>query len=255
VAFCRFAYDNRWPLSSGTLVASSAASGLPAAASQNPDRTYVWRSLNQTANETLTRDLGSSVACTVVAVANVRPKNAGAVKLYEGGTGSSPGSWNLVTTIAPQDQDTRVSIALFTATARHWRIEFENGVPAVADYAEVGYVFLGPSWEPTRHCVLPLNIQRPDPSVGRASVDGQESFTRRTKRYQGGFFFQNVNQGDFDTHLALERAVGRTTPFFFALDTSLGYQQWLMRLTSDLAVTRRTVPGRWDVSYQWKEAA
>jgi len=254
MAVCRFLIDNVWVTAAGALSATSEASALLATSTQNKDRTNVWRSLSQTADQALTRDLGEAMAVDNVAVANVRRLNGGDLKLYEGGSGASAGSWNLVATLPDQDEDTRLAVSSFAATtARHWKLEWTNAEPSTADYAECGYVGLGEAFEPSRACVVPVQWEPNDPSIGRSSVDGQTSFTTRTGYSSGSLVFRALSEGDLTSFRALYRGFGRRAPFFFSLDTDLGNQQWLMRFAGELTVKRRHVPGRYDLSFNWLE--
>ena len=254
MAVCLLLIDNEWSISAGTLVATSEAAAMPASLTQVPERTKPWRSLSQTADQVLTRDLGSGRAVTYVAVANVRLQNGGSLKVYQGGTGGAP-AWSLVATFPAQDPDTRMAVCTFaTITARHWKLEFVNGVPATPDYAECGYVGLGTAFSPTRACVVPVPWQPVDPSVKSSSVDGQQSYTTRTIYAAGAFLFRAINESDLTSFRSLYRSLGRKTPYFFSMDSSLGNQQWLMRIDSGLRVERRHVPGRYDLSYSWEEA-
>lgn len=253
-SYCRFLEENEWSSAIGTLTATSAATALPVTASQSPERTYVWRSLSQTADQVLTRDLTAARPCDFIAVANVRRHNAGTLKLYQGGTGASP-SWSLVATLPDEDEETRLAVATFeSVAARHWKLVFENGNPGDADYAECGYVGLGAAFEPSRACVVPVAWTPVDPSIESASVDGQASYTSRTPYAEGDLLFKAIDEADLTAFRSLYRTVGRRIPFFFALDTSLGHQQWLMRCAGDLIIRRRPVPGRYDVSFSWREA-
>jgi len=255
MTFCHFLETNLWSISSGTLTATSEASALPVEATQDTDRLYVWRSLTQTADQVLTRDLGAAYDVDFVAIANAKRQGGGTVKLYSGGTGGSPGAWSLVATIPAEDDETRVSCVSFASVnARHWKIEYANGVPAVADYAEAGYIGLGEAFTPSRACVLPVEWAPSDPSVGRSSVDGQQSYTRRSSFAVGGLAFKAVSESDLTAFRSLYRTVGRRVPIFFALDSSLANQQWLMRIAGDLTIARRHVPGYYDVSIDWTEA-
>lgn len=253
-SYCAFLEVNDWVTGGGTLVATSAASALPAAATQDPERTYVWRSLEQTADQVLTRDFGASRVVGYCAVANVRRQNGGALKLYQGGVGGSP-SWNLVATFGDEDAETRMAVVTFAPlAARHWKLEWTNAVPATPDYAECGYVGLGSAFEPTRACIVPVPWMLIDPSVPRTSVDGQASFTTRTSFASGSLAFRSVSEADLTSFRSMRRSLGRKKPFFFSLDTGHTNQQWLMRFAGDLEITRRPVPGRYDVAFDWQEA-
>lgn len=251
---CGFLGVNEWATGDGTLVASSEASALPASATQEAERTYVWRSLEQTADQYLIRDFGGDKTINFVAVANVRRHNFGPLKLWEGGSGVSP-AWSLVATLPDEDPDVRMSSVVFSpVTARHWKLEWTNAVPAAPNYVECGYVGLGSTFEPSRACQVPLPWDLIDPSVARASVDGQQSYTPRTPFAAGEIAFTSVSEADLTSFRSIRRSLGRKTPFFFVLDSSHGYQQWLMRFAGDLEVTRRHVPGRYDVAFGWQEA-
>jgi hypothetical protein len=251
----RFLYDNVWADAGGTVAATSEASALSAAASQNPDRSYVWRSLSQVANQALTRDLGSSKAATCVAVANVKRQNAGTLKLQEAGIGAGPGAWNDVATIPVQDAHSRVSFAFFNSlSARHWRLLFLNGNGALADTAEVGYVHLGTYFEPTYNIMNP-EIHRFDPSVGRASVDGQSTFAQRSPFDYGDFNFDAMPEADLNSLQSIYHSVGNSTPFFVVLDTALPWMAWLLRFSSPVrSMPVSLAPIGYDVGLSWTEA-
>ena len=252
MGFCRFLQTNAWREGAGTLVATSEALALPAAATKDTDRTFVWRSLSQVGDQSLIRDLGVATAATFAGIANLKRQNGGDVELYEGGTGGSP-SWNLVGAFPAQDDDTRLSTLFFDSiSARHWKIQWTNG--GAADYAEAGYIGLGTMFEPSRLCQVPIDWTPIDPSILRTSVDGQVSVTTRTRYAVGGLSFLSINESDLTTFRSMQRSLGRKTPFFFALDTGLSYFQWLMRFSSDPKYTRRHVPGRYNVEFDWEES-
>jgi hypothetical protein len=251
-----FAPENLWSTEDGALTALSEASGLPAAASQSPDRTYIYRSLSQIANQTLIRDVGTNgQTLSCIGMANTKRMNEGTVRLYQGGNGASPGAWVSVVALPPEDSTTRVAYAFFTPViARWWKLEWENFNDLIADYAEVGYVFLGAPNEFSRGVVVPVPIGRTDPSVARASVDGQESYVQRSGSFFGSFMHRNASEADLTAMRQIYLAVGRRTPIFAVLDSTIGWQAWLLRFASDVSHPRRSVPGRYDISYSWREA-
>src|SRR5207237_7318523 len=121
MANIRIAWTNLWSAASSVLVASSAASGLPGSASQNPDRSYVWRSATATGVQTLDIDLGAATAITCVMIANPKLIGSGVIELHERGSAGSAGAANLVATLPAADSDTRVTFAFFSSNSkRHW---------------------------------------------------------------------------------------------------------------------------------------
>lgn len=254
MAKIRFAYDNRWRSAIGTPEASSAALALPAAATQNPDRSFVWRSLSLQANQTLTRDLGAAESVTMVALANVLLQNGGTVRLLEGGSGATPGAWNLVTTLPTQNADTRVTYGFFgPISARHWQLEWTNGIPGVPTIAEVGYVHLGGYYEPERNTLSPTGLERIDPSVGRASVDGQQSFAERTG-YDTGELRFIASTAELVNFRTMYRTVGRRTPIFVVMNADVTWQAWLLRIASSLETPVHGALGQHNITFSWEES-
>lgn len=230
----RFLYENLFSDPGTTLVASSAASALPVGASANPDRSYVWRSLQQSGVQTIDIDLGSVQEVTDVAVANVRLLGSGVLELYQRGDAGSAGSATFVTTLPTQDPDTRVAVKAFASQShRHWQLKWTNPT-AAADYAEVGYVFLGTSLTPDDG-IQPPQISRADPSVASQSIDGQQSFASRTGYAMGSWSWVAVDESTVLADLrTLYRAVGRRTPLFAVMDDALGWMAWFCRLATEV---------------------
>ncbi|HEY5658375.1 MAG TPA: hypothetical protein VIY27_11365, partial [Myxococcota bacterium] len=77
---------------SATVTAINEQDGAPVEASQDPDRNYQWSSGDATSTQDIEIDMGSSKACTAVAVANADRLGTGVIELYERGTAASPGT-------------------------------------------------------------------------------------------------------------------------------------------------------------------
>lgn len=246
--------NNFWM--TGTVTALSQVSSLPAIFTQTPERTQIYRSLSQTADQYLLLDAGSSRTFDFIALANVKLQNAGNIQLYSGGTGASPGAYSLVCTLGPYDLDTQMCSKLFTpVTARHWKILFINGSIGVADYVETGYVGLGAATIPDDGCVPEISYERIDPSVIQQSVDGQKSFTTRRGYFVGSVTYDFLLEADATKFHNAWRTVAKQIPFFFALDENIANQQWLIRFGEGLKFSRRggLVP-IYRISFDWEEA-
>lgn len=253
MAYCNILIPNLWE--SGTVTGLTEAAGLPATNSQNPERTKVWRSNSSTTGQYLLCDLGTSQACDYAAIANLVRQNGEAVKLYEGGTGSSPGAYNLVATFPTESSDTRLTAVKFSTTsARHWKILWTNtGAAAVA---EAGYVGLGAVIAQTRLCTPTVDLAQIDPSVEQASVDGQKSYTSRTGYYAGTLNFDFMLEADRTLFSGAWRTVKRQLPFFLAIDTGIINMTWLMRYSGNLGWSTWNFGGtpRYRLSFEWEEA-
>lgn len=253
MAKIRFADTSRnlWVATASALTASSSATGLPVANTQHPDRTKVWRSTTGTGTPTIDIDLGSSQAVTSLIVANVKLVGTGALLLYSGA--SLGAETTLRATMPAQDRDTRVSFAFFgSASARYWRLKWTNPTSA-SDYAEVGYVHLGTYFEPTQNVSVPADITRIDPSVESVSVDGQQTFARRTKVFRGAWTVVNIPEAQLDTYRALWDALGASGVFFQVLDDALPWTSWYCRIAGSMAVQLGVLEGRYNVGLPWQE--
>lgn len=254
MSYCKALIANFW--SSGTVSALSETPALPASFSKSPERTAIYRSLSQTADQYLLCDFGSIQGVNFLAIANLKTQNNGSVELYEGGSGTTPGAYNLVCTLGAYNLETRLASAFFdTVTARHWKLLFINGDSLVSDYVETGYVGLGPAMAQTRDCEPEITFEKLDPSTLQQSVDGQKSFTSRTPYYMGSLSFDFVLEADRNLLDEAFRTVSKQIPFFFMLDTDISSQQWLLRFGESLRTTRRggEVP-IYRVSFDWEEA-
>jgi len=248
-----FLYSNLYAASATVLAASSAVSALPVAASQNEDRSYVWRSSTGTGVQTIDIDLGSVLPVSAVAAANVRLLGAGVLELYERGDGGSAGSATLVATLPTQNTYTRAAAAFFSSQShRHWQLKWTNPGSA-SDYAELGYCFLGVEVEPAVNIMVPADIQRIDPSVGSGSVDGQMTFARRTKYSAGAWAFHEVGETQLGQLQALFEAIGVAGAHFVVLDTTLAWTCWYARLSGELSAPLAIVAGRYSPSITWRE--
>ena len=255
MANIRLLDTNRYTVAATTLTASSSASALPVGASQNTDRSYVWRSAEDTTVQTIDIDLGSVLAVDCIAVANVKLLLGGALELLERGDAASPGAATLVATLPTQNVGTRVAFSFpATQSHRHWQLNWTNP-SSNDDTAELGYCHLGTFFEPAKNVDVPVVTGLTDPSDVRESVDGQRSTVVRTLRDAGRFQWQTLAQADLDTLDTIFRAFGARVPIFAVLDTTLAQTAWLLYMGSSLDRRFSLTNGRYIAGFDWQEAA
>lgn len=248
-----FLATNHYTAAATVLAASSAVSALPVGASQNEDRSYVWRSATATGAQTIDIDLGSVRAVSVVALANVALLGTGVVEFYHRGDAGAAGVTDLVATLPAANTYTRTTFAFFASQShRHWQLKWTNPT-AASDYAELGYAFLGVEVEPTVNVLTPATLGRQDPAVGAASVDGQKTFATRTKYFAGAWEFDHVAEAQLGDLYSLFDALGAAGAHFVVLDTDLAWTCWYARLVGQLGVRLELAPGRYSVSFPWEE--
>lgn len=242
---------NLWVALTSTLTASSAAPSLPVSNTQHPDRAKVWRSASGTGTPTIDIDLGSSQAVTALLVANVKLVGSGALQLWSGA--SLGAETTLRATMPAQDRDTRTTFAFIaSASSRYWRLKWTNPT-AANDYAEAGYIHLGTYFEPTQNVTVPVDISRIDPSVEAVSVDGQQSFARRTKVFRGSWQFAEIPEAQLDSYRAMWDALGSSGVFFQVLDDALSWTSWYCRIAGSMATQLSVLAGRYNVGLPWQE--
>lgn len=235
MANIRFCYDNKYTAAATVLAASSSVSALPVTASKNPDRSFVWRSSTGTGVQTIDIDLGTVLAVTACALANVRVLGSGVVELYQRGDAAAAGASTLVATFGAQDRDTRAAIVTFASQShRHWQLKWTNPT-AASDYAELGYAFIGTYYEPPVNVMVPIPQSRVDPSLESVSSGGQKSYALRTAYIVGSLKWDAVLAAQLTALRTMFDAIGVRTPIFILLDASLTWTLWFARLTGPLA--------------------
>lgn len=249
----RYLYANRWAEATTVLTASSEASALPVKASQNPDRSYAFRSGTGAVEVTIDCDLGAVRNIDAIAAANVRLFTGGSLQVSQRGTGATPGAAVLVATLPASEALRRTTFAFVsTVSARHWRFTFTNP-GLVSGYVELGYAFLGLAFQPSVNVRVPLDTQVIDPSVIERSVDGQKSTTFRTNFDAGSMELFFVPTADAEAFATMQSTVGVRLPFFMVLDDTLSWTAWLAAFTTPIGRKFEEATGRYTVSYGWEE--
>lgn len=252
MANIRFLQPNLY--TGASLTASSEASALPVEASQNPDRSYVYRSANENGVQTIDIDLGAVTAVKSCAVANVKLVGSGDLELYERGDAGSPGTANLVATLPAANSDRRSAVVFFAEEShRHWQLKWTNP-GADTDYAELGYCHLGSYLEPSINVSVPLPLEEIDPAVVRMSVDRQRAVSTRTRYTMGRFSWMDLPDSDRDDIRSMWGSHGVSAPFFAVLDTALAWTAWLVYMSENLSEQFNEIVNRYDVGFDWMEA-
>ena len=248
-----FLWDNAYVAPSTTLTASSSASALPVASTQNPERTAIWRSLAQGGEHTIDIDLGSVESVEAVAVANVRLLTSGALVLQQRGDASSPGSAVDVVTLPAAHSGRRAAAARFTAEAhRHWRLRWTNPL-SVIDFVELGYAHLGGSTVPTRNFTAPIDVSQVDPSVVHRSPDGQVAVTTRSAFMRGVIGWEALDDADRTALEAIYAGVGHATPIFVVLNEDLDWTTWFVRFVAPVRYHFLKGIRMYGVALEWEE--
>lgn len=248
-------YGNLYSAAASTVTASSAATGLPVAFSQSPDRSQVYRSATSTSVVDVTIDLGASRSVNGWAVANIKLVGTGALALYQHGTAGSPGAGVLVATITAQDAQRKVAFSFFAAvSARHWSLKWTNPTSA-SDYAELGYAWLGTYFEPSVNYSVPMPQRMVDPSLIGRSSSRQRTVQREDVYFEAAPVFTDVPEADRDSFQTLFELAQAATAIFIVLDTTRAWMGYLAWLSGQMAIEHGVVDGRYTVGVPFEEAA
>lgn len=211
----RFFNQDYWS-TAAAVIASSQAAALPAAATQDLQRTSAWRATKIEPNPWIKVDLGTPQWISAAGVADF--------VIISGPSGVPPGipsgtlqlqvqwsddnsSWTPVTVLPDPSPETRAATVAFTpAQHRYWRL-YATGGPAGNYQIQVGTVFLGNYFEPTRNYRIPLDVPLVDPSQIVESLDGQRSVIRRTLYSTVTFKFEGIGLSDRNALMNLVRTV------------------------------------------------
>lgn len=185
---------------------------LPASNVKNEHVAKKWHTAATVTAAYLIFDMGSSVACDVVALLGTNLTPTGTIRVR-----ASDADPTVVGTLL---RDTGVLTgsakagygaiykAFTSATARYWRIDLSD--PAVAEgNLRVGRVFLGPSWTPTVRQLFNWSVVSLDESSHDASYAGQEYADEKPQRRELNFVLDYLNEAElYGNAFALARANG-----------------------------------------------
>lgn len=139
-------YRNR--ADEGTVTASAEVSTLPATLLQQTHVARVWRTATGTINASVRIDLGSSIACSVLALAGINLSATGTVQVTASDVSATGTELYDSTALTGVDVDYRLFVHIPSApvTARYWQAIIND--PSLP-YLEAGRVILGELWQPT----------------------------------------------------------------------------------------------------------
>jgi hypothetical protein len=246
----RFFNNNLWP--SAAVTASSAVASLPATATQNTQRTGVWRS-NAEAAPTLNADLGSSKAVTGGALVNVRIVSGtlSTIKLQWSNDGAT--GWTDFATLSTIDTESLVGYGFAaSATKRYWRFLFTPTSGTIQ--VEVGIAVVGTYLETSVNVTAPNPLQLNDPSVVSRAIDGQRSTSLRTLFMSSTWDFRDLPEADALALRLMYRSFGQGTPHVVVLDTTRSWMAWCAFFTETYGNEAADRPGRYNLRIGWEEA-
>lgn len=205
------------------LSASSEIDALPGSNVQNLHVAQAWYTAAGVTSAYLVLDMGSAVACQLLALLGTNLTAAGEIRLrasdVDAGATSSllyDSGWKFVTAKTGYGQTYH---DLASTTARYWRLDI---VDASLPRLQIGRLFLGPRWAPSLNQQFGWSVASLDPSVIDESYGGQEFANEKPQRRQLQFTLSYMDEAEMFTNaFAASRAAGITRDVL-AVNDSLG---------------------------------
>lgn len=246
----RFAYTNRF---TGTITASSSATGYPVENLTNPARWKPWRSANATADQWVKVQRAESSGITCALLANWRAFAGGTIKVQFNTSDAWVTPAFEATFTLPANNPTKVVALWFGSRTEAWiRFLFTYGGGG-SNYVETGVAFVGAYFEPTVSVMDGVGLKRVDPSEVRESTGGQQSVVVRSRFYQVEGRFESVTAADKTAFVTMYETAGSFTPLFFAVDGDDADLIVYGRIVDELQLAHAFLD-RWNVALPFEES-
>jgi hypothetical protein len=209
----RVAYDNLVDGASA-IAASSEASGFPVENVQDERLAKKWRTTGAAAAETVTIDLGSAQAVTCAIIDGHDWESGDNAPQIRKSNDNFAVDDNLVATFT---HDVGTMIVWFASNSeRYWRFALTKS--GAAEIRNIGRLFIGTYWEPSKSQAVGWSRQQVDPSVVERSLSQTVYADTRAKWFRSNFSLVGLTASDITNFRLFAADVGRTKPFFLTLD-------------------------------------
>jgi len=208
-------------LDQATLTASSEDSDFPASNLQNPFRTKVWTTAGTTpGTANLVIDHGAATAVTAVVLINYSWSVApGTLNLEFNATDAwgAPSATESLTWADTPDTYGNPCAIIKTFASKSYRYNRLNVVNAAGDW-DLGRMYIGTYFEPTRDYNYQYAEEIPDPAMMSSSVGGQDHADEIEKYRQRKFGFKPTTYSQYRLFQQVYNTVGITKDLFIAFD-------------------------------------
>lgn len=205
-----FLFDNIFDLA--TLTESSQDEDFPAENLQSPFRTKIWKTAGATpGTAVLDIDHGAAKSVSVIALVNYNWESAPSILriLFSSDNewGTPDGGTEDLTWVANPDTYGNPNIIIKTFASKNYRYNRFDVVNAGGDW-ELGRIFLGTYFEPTRDYAHDRTERIIDPSFVDMTVDGQEHVDELTKYREREIIFKFSNHNQYQNFQKIINNVG-----------------------------------------------
>lgn len=204
------------------ITASSEQSVAPGANVQNQHVSKKWMAVNGINSASLIFNMGSSIACALLAVLGSNLTAAGTLRLRgsdSDSTGVTGEKYDSTLINAGAKDGYGAAYLSFTSAAAHyWRLDLAD---ASITTLQVGRVFLGPKWAPRFNQIAGWQVTAQDDSKVARSYGGQSFVDIRPQRRILNFTLNSSSESDiYSNAFAMARANGIASDVLAVNDTA-----------------------------------
>ena len=215
-----FLYENQFD--TATVTSSSAATAFPVSNLKNPFRTKVWRTAGGTpGTATLDIDLGigtKSITCVaLIGYSWTSAPGTLQVEFDDSANHGSPEHTETLTWAANPTVNGNYGTIIKTFTSKDERYIRLNVVNAAGDW-DLGRIFLGTYFQPTRNYTMDWSSSIVDPSIVSQTIGGQDHIDEIEMYREFSFSFLVSTQAQWELFQKMVRNIGVSKDFFIAFD-------------------------------------
>lgn len=254
MAKSRLAWNNLLTVSGVVISSSAEATGYADDNLANPARWKKWRSSTTNGDQWVKFDLGSNQNFQVLAVMNAKIHTGGTLRAQANATDAwgAPTVNDLFTVPSPDLTKVLTDWISAVQNLRWIRFYFTN-TAAANEYVEIGAVFAGTYFEPTKSIAAGSpQIVPTDPSPQRRAIGGQRSAVVRPQYHRVGGKFFIVSTADQTSFRQMFQAVGGSVPIIVSFDPSDASSQFYGIFNAELPL-QHYARDIYDVPFQFLE--
>ncbi len=216
-----FLYQNLFD--SATLTESSQATGFPVENLQNPFRTKVYRTAGTpagTANIVIDHGMSKAINCIALTGYNwISAPSTLTLEFSVAYPAFTPvgADTQILTWAASPTTNGNKAVIIKTFASKNYQYNRLNVVYAPGDW-DLGRVFLGTYFQPTRNYLADWSMDFIDPSLGMVTIGGQDHFDELEGYRPFSFSFLISTQAQFESFQAMINQVGIRKDLFIAFD-------------------------------------
>ena len=252
---CRIAYNNLVRITGGVITASGSDYGYPVTNLVSPERWQKWKSTSAAA-KWVKIDLGSNQSLQAILLADVTVEPGQSVFVQANATdawGSPTVNVDLTSQVGAGMTGV-IGTFLGAAVNLRWLRVYWPNAGTVNAAASLGVWFAGAYFQPVYSLAPGYGLRPVDTSEVVRSPGGQRSASRGNIYHEINGRFEATPDADRPAMITMIQAVGRHTPFYFAIDPDQpGYFVYYGRFDEIPNFGHLAAGSHWQIPFRFSE--